>query len=208
MFADFFRDMPWLATPVDRQTTFTAPSHPKGGLLGGSSEPPKMSKLQALAAARKKKAQEQKSSSSSDAPTNPMSKLSLAGDSKIKDSKSAFLNRSNSSTETSQNTAEADVPKPSIAPNAPSSSDAAPLPASDAKPSPLQVEIARPSAFASTMFGNEDQSPPHARSSSSLIVPYFNLHSDSADAFSGPSPDDVVIAAQSKGSQPIGKPVR
>jgi elongation factor 1 alpha-like protein len=53
-----FRDMPWGNIPKHRETTFVSPPVPRGGLLGGSGAPPKMSKLQALAAARKKKAEE------------------------------------------------------------------------------------------------------------------------------------------------------
>jgi elongation factor 1 alpha-like protein len=56
----FFQDMPWGNIPKHRETTFIAPQMPRGGLLGGSGAPPKMSKLQALAAARKKKAEEKK----------------------------------------------------------------------------------------------------------------------------------------------------
>jgi elongation factor 1 alpha-like protein len=58
--SDFFQDMPWGNIPKHRETTFIAPPLPRGGLLGGSGAPPKMSKLQALAAARKKKAEEKK----------------------------------------------------------------------------------------------------------------------------------------------------
>ncbi len=57
-FAGVFRDMPWGNIPKHRETTFIPPPTPRGGLLGGSGAPPKMSKLQALAAARKKKAEE------------------------------------------------------------------------------------------------------------------------------------------------------
>lgn len=56
----FFHDMPWGNIPKHRETTFIAPPKRRGGLLGGSGVPPKMSKLQALAAARKKKAEEKK----------------------------------------------------------------------------------------------------------------------------------------------------
>ncbi|KAH6618128.1 hypothetical protein B0J18DRAFT_436557 [Chaetomium sp. MPI-SDFR-AT-0129] len=55
-----FQDMPWGNIPKSRETTFIPPMLPRGGLLGGSGAPPKLSKLQALAAARKKKAEEKK----------------------------------------------------------------------------------------------------------------------------------------------------
>lgn len=55
-----FQDMPWGNIPKNRETTFIPPMLPRGGLLGGSGAPPKLSKLQALAAARKKKAEEKK----------------------------------------------------------------------------------------------------------------------------------------------------
>lgn len=58
--ANFFADMPWMNIPEHRRTVLVAPPPACGGLLGGSSGGPKMSKLQALAAARKKKTQEVK----------------------------------------------------------------------------------------------------------------------------------------------------
>lgn len=58
--AKFFADMPWTNIPEHRRTVFVAPPSACGGLLGGSSGGPKKSKLQALAAARKKKTQEVK----------------------------------------------------------------------------------------------------------------------------------------------------
>ncbi|AEO58793.1 hypothetical protein MYCTH_2306388 [Thermothelomyces thermophilus ATCC 42464] len=58
--SSLFWDMPWGNVPKERQTILVPPLAPRGGLLGGSGGPPKMSKLQALAAARKKKAEEKK----------------------------------------------------------------------------------------------------------------------------------------------------
>lgn len=58
--ANFFADMPWMKIPEHRRTVFIAPAPASGGLLGGSSGGSKMSKLQALAVARKKKTQENK----------------------------------------------------------------------------------------------------------------------------------------------------
>ncbi|KAK4105248.1 hypothetical protein N658DRAFT_112639 [Parathielavia hyrcaniae] len=56
--SNLFQDMPWGNIPRHREAALVPPLIPRGGLLGGSGTPPKMSKLQALAAARKKKAEE------------------------------------------------------------------------------------------------------------------------------------------------------
>lgn len=61
------------------------------------------------------------------------------------------------------------------------------------------AKVAEPSAFAQTLFGSASGS--RGRSPTELFaLPYPASFPPLADAFSGPSPDDVVLAAQAKGS--------
>jgi len=185
---DFFKDMPWLHTPLDRQAIFIAPLYPRGGLLGGSSDgAPKMSKLQALAAARKKKAQEQKSSGSTGVET-PMSKLTL-DPSKPTDSK-AGSSRGFPQRKRKDSNPHEKAPIP-IERESPKESQDIPM-----KTQPL--DQAEPSAFANTMFSTP--SKPSNQPDKFFTLPYNATPVASTDAFAGPSPDDVVMAAQSKGS--------
>lgn len=63
--ADFFRDSPWLQIPNHRKAQILIePLYPRGGLLGGSSNSGKMSKLAALAAKRRQKDSERSASTS------------------------------------------------------------------------------------------------------------------------------------------------
>ena len=191
-FADFFRDMPWLNTPPDRHTVFVEPLYPRGGLLGGSSNgAPKMSKLQALAAARKKKAQEQRSGSSG--MEKPMSELSLNGDGKApltteaapKQPSRGFPLRKRKDSNPHEKQPKAPSPKKDVqTTNSDTPMDIAP------------IDQAEPSAFASTMFSSPIPSAPFTNL---FTLPYTATATTATDPFAGPSPDDVVIAAQSKG---------
>ena len=200
---EFFRDTPWLNIPPHRQATLTPPILPRCGLLGGASDgTPKLSKLQALAAARRKKAQDQKSGESTGI-EKPMADLDIKADSAAGNSvksqdpphKSASrgfpLRKRKDSNPHEQPT----QPPQEREPESPTQ-DFADIPAADQ---------ASPSAFASTMFGSA--TPKHG---SSLFTLPYNAASVPviADPFAGPSPDDVVIAAQSqsKGVQGASKP--
>ncbi|KAF3018497.1 Hsp70 suppressor, GTPase facilitates ribosomal subunit dissociation [Neopestalotiopsis sp. 37M] len=208
-FAGFFHDMPWLNTPQDRQATFVEPLRPRGGLLGGSSAQPKMSKLQLLAAERKRKAEEQKTKSAS-GPKGPvqqttqnLSKLSLG-------SKSQEVPVSEpTSTASSSNEAHATTPTPAGLLKR-KTSDLAQLdgpPTKAASPrsedvhmeEDLQSAPAEPSAFAQCLVGS---SPPAHAPERRYALPWMKYISQSSllDAFSGPSPDDVVLSAQAKAS--------
>lgn len=188
---DFFRDMPWLNVPLERQTVFVEPLYPRGGLLGGSSDgAPKMSKLQALAAARKKKAQEQKSGSSG--MEKPMSELSINGTSKDEDSTETtprasrgFPIRKRKDSAPHEKQPKISSPRKDVPKDGPDTQ-------MDAEP----FDQAEPSAFASTMFSSPLTSAPSANL---FTLPYTATATTAADPFAGPSPDDVVIAAQSKG---------
>lgn len=150
-----------------------------------------MSKLQALAAARKKKAQEQRSGGSSGV-EKPMADLTL-----------------NSSVEKETRTpasksASKGFPIRKRKDSNPHEKITKPAPAKDEKDPTTPVEDpsadqAEPSAFANTMFSTPTSST--LRISNLFSLPYSNnAASTAADPFAGPSPDDVVIAAQSKGS--------
>ncbi len=59
------------------------------------------------------------------------------------------------------------------------------------------VRQGQPTAFAQTLFGSRHKTPMAMR----FLHPYVdNPKYISADPFAKPSPDDIVIAAQSKGS--------
>jgi elongation factor 1 alpha-like protein len=206
-FADFFKDSPLLNVPAERQAVFIAPVYPRGGLLGGSSDgAPKMSKLQALAAARKKKAQEQRSSGSSSV-DKPMGNLTLKKDQPMGNGK--MLEKNSIETTLSTKLSSRGFPlrkrkdsnphekAPTAAPAERDSEQSS----SDTPMENTPLDQAQPSAFASTMFSNAAPVPPRQHLDNIFTLPYVaTTATTSTDPFAGPSPDDVVIAAQSKGS--------
>lgn len=196
---DFFFDMPWSSFPPAHQTIFIEPPY-HGGLLGGSGDgAPKMSKLQALAAARKKKAQEQKSNGDAGM-EKPMAELSInekiAPVSKLEEVEHTKpTTRSFPLRKRKDSNPHEKIEKP---------------PSVEEEESKMVVEEdheiqnipepdpAEPSAFASTMFGRTN-SPKKTKPPPVFSMPY-NMASPNppTDPFSGPSPDDVVLAAQSQ----------
>jgi elongation factor 1 alpha-like protein len=209
-FANFFKDAPWLNVPMERRAMFVAPRSPRGGLLGGSSDgAPKISKLQALAAARKKKAQEQRTNESTGV-EKPMANLSL--DSTSKKAKSVDKPSMESSRE--QKPTLRGFPMRKRKDSNPH--EKAPLPSieresdSDIVGTPIEdtpLDQAEPSAFANTMFSNTSSTAPHQHPNNFFSLPYAAAAATTIlDPFAGPSPDDVVIAAQSKGSTTSVRP--
>jgi elongation factor 1 alpha-like protein len=197
--------MRWLQIPNERQTIFVERPYPHGGLLGGSPDAvPKMSKLQALAAARKKKAQEQRSSASMGVVEKPMEELAISHTSENGD-------RGSSSDAASSRARTGPRTYPMRKRKNSSPHRKTPQPVDPVEQTSLQpvenimtvpsVEQAKPSAFANTMFGNSKPTPVHSPPRALFTLPYTaNPSAQSTDAFAGPSPDDVVLAAQSKGS--------
>ena len=211
-------DMPWLNVPRERQTVFLAPSRPRGGLLGGGDGTAKMSKLQLLAAARKKKAEEKKGQDVTTTAKN-IQKLSLA-DNNQKENDRPLVNLAKR-----QKTSETMF----VAPKAPVSSDLddnlvgaglgqlkgamdvdMDAPSANGENAPraskfaedeVQVSFAKaaPSAFARTLFGSAPEAS-MPQQPERYAMPYTLSSSFSASAFSEPSPDDIVLAAQAKGS--------
>ncbi|KAK8084638.1 hypothetical protein PG997_005909 [Apiospora hydei] len=211
-FADFFNDMPWGNIPKHREATFIAPLYPRGGLLGGAGTPGKPSKLQQLALARKKKAEEQKAGNADQdvqGTTTQMSQLSVGQDIGANEAAKSPLIMSSSEPDSTPlsrkpglGTLLADrkrkvgdlgqVEIPPMAKPSPEPSVKSP----DEVPAP---EPAIPSAFAQTLVGSAPATPkPIPRTSYQL--PYMAFTSSVSEAFSGPSPDDVVLSAQAKAS--------
>jgi elongation factor 1 alpha-like protein len=198
-------DTPWLNVPEDRQADFIAPLYPLGGLLGGSSDgTPKMSKLQALAAARKKKSQEQKSNGASGV-EKPMAELSLSDQGKgaadiiepltatsaVRQPLGGFPLRKRKNSNPHEKPGKPTPEAERVSNSSDNVNIALPF---------LELDLAQPSAFASTMFNPNGRSSP-SRTVNRFTLPYTASPTPPAtNPFAGPSPDDVVIAAQSKGS--------
>jgi elongation factor 1 alpha-like protein len=154
-----------------------------------------MSKLQALAAARKKKAQEQKSSKDP-AVEKPMAELDLNGGSGKKDEVTTNTVSAQPTTRSfpirkrkDSNPHERVEKSQAVEKNIEEVSlETANVP---------EAENVEPSAFASTMFG--DVPANRAPKTSMFSMPYnMSIKAPEVDPFAGPSPDDVVIAAQSQ----------
>jgi elongation factor 1 alpha-like protein len=213
---DFWDDMRWLNVHVERQTIFVEPSYPRGGLLGGASDAtPKMSKLQTLAAARKKKAQEQKSSACTSAEDvdKPMADLSINQPAEGSKSTAAQASSTSISKETPRRypvlkRKNSDPHEKTLQPAQPAQLDEPSTVEAPKHQIPLpSIEEAKPSAFANTMFCNDGTHPSRRFQTSHFTLPYLaNASTSPADAFAGPSPDDVVLAAQSKGSAHSANP--
>lgn len=203
-----FDDMPWLNTPQDRQSTFIAPWRPRGGLLGGSEGGGGMSKLQKLAAARKKKNEEKKGQEKPGAAETGIGKLSLSDQPAERPEKRvhplAKRQRTSAQTDTSSQKQLVTSQKPPSPPShqepqeaLPSSTKTAPDASGEEEDGTDTVKTA-PSAFAQTLFGSAPDS--HKPRRDVFPMPYTSSSAFSTKTFSEPSPDDIVFAAQSKGS--------
>jgi elongation factor 1 alpha-like protein len=210
--ADFFWDTPWGKVPPHRLGNIEAVSlYPRGGLLGGSGRP---SKMAALAAARKKKEEERQASAQATQPDRSIALLDRLGSKKEDGVSSASGTNSTAPIAEPVRPARASIfhKKPPSPVQEPSPSP----PAADSTPTPPQPAPdlrARPSVFAQTMFGHRtptaggvslqldemELDPPTRHQQANIFkLPYINDPTD-LQAFSGPSPDDVVLRAQSKG---------
>jgi len=202
--------MPWRQVPQDRRAVFIEPNLPRGGLLGGSpgAAPPKMSKLQAMAAARKKKAEEQKRGSSLEA---PLSELELGGSPNNPDTPNTSSSRSQQNMP--QDTQMSSVPqsqqdklqakkRKNSGPHE-KTAHISERPWTTQLPeqrSPSPPLLAAPSAFANAMFSNRPIKPTQPPGAV-FTLPYVrDAIVESTNAFTEPSPDDLVLAAQAKGS--------
>ena len=232
--ANYFRGIPW---PTQIEEGLQEKQHrvmySRGGLLGGSSKP---SKLAALAAARRKTKEEKGDVPSASTPATQPEQVQQSKSSALLDRLST-KNRSGTPSNENNSPGLVPSPlqtgaqgkrdngrprvfpirrKQSSTPTSPSSPEGSGIP-SPALPTPKEEpeELLRirkqnllgsPSAFAKTLLGNNSTSAPEERS-----MPSFHSFLDSSlassDAFSKPSPDDVVLRAQAKGTARARGPV-
>lgn len=222
--ADFFRDCPWLNVPVHRKTEILVePLYPRLGLLGGAPESGgKMSKLAALAAARKKKEGEKAAVATPESPVTPQPARSEGSTLKSSGtglSLSERLAASKLSKASETNGGLRRLGKSGGSPSLPARQQPAPeasKPPPPSVPEPTKQEEpekkpeqqhptpnirASPSTFASAILGNAAgptmAEPSHLNSNNvDLLQIYGQDHAEPFD-FAAPSPDDVVMNAQS-----------
>ncbi|KAK1450935.1 elongation factor Tu GTP binding domain-containing protein [Colletotrichum cuscutae] len=204
--ASYFHGISWMNVPKSRQAVFVPPRPVPGGLLGGG-DGPKLSKLQALAAARKKKTTEvNKTDDKVDRAEKRMSTLAidesskenqrgglsiLAKRQKLAEDPAARTQISKSATPSQQ----ADAASEAVSMDVDTANE---LSAEDRKKTEddcFVVPSTRPSAFAQTLFGPAQDT---AAASQTYSLPYMDSSAYVPSAFSQPSPDDVVLAAQAK----------
>jgi elongation factor 1 alpha-like protein len=207
-----FDHMPWGNVPLHRLTVFIEPERPRGGLLGGSGAAPKLTRMQQLAAARKKKVADKKpfgSEDTVDTTRQGIQELSVEDhrptekENQVLDVSSGFGKRQ----KLSETQAAGRMPLEAVCREAnrqdsftsqhnvmlqPAEQD--PTPPDDPAP-----ELAPPSVFAQTLFGVGSHEPAPV-TTRQFALPYMAYCPSLTDAFSKPSPDDVVLTAQAKGS--------
>jgi elongation factor 1 alpha-like protein len=213
--ASFFSDMPWLDVPQHRQTTFLEPPRPRGGLLGGSDGGPKMSKLQALAAARKKKTEMKEGAETATATSteNDMKRLSISDQKKENEKPGLGFAKKQKTIDTraplsdqlnARKVTALSPDEPSQAQSLPGTQAAAATTddrvseAEDPENAAVMSTPQAPSSFAKTLFGSAPGTSKPKRDV--FAMPYASSSAYSAGAFAKPSPDDIVLTAQAKGS--------
>ncbi|KAI9672980.1 MAG: Hsp70 suppressor, GTPase facilitates ribosomal subunit dissociation [Caeruleum heppii] len=200
---DFFRDTPWLNVPLHRRSEILIePLYPHGGLLGGSSTatgPPKVSKLAALAAARRKK-EENKAATLADENTKPRNHQTPL---------KRISSKHNGQPESPIKLGDSPVGTSQVDGN-PAKDPHSREDTRSSKKSAVKDVWATPSEFAKTMLGTHGHGPPH-QSTNVAASALGGIDSDilpmaESNAFAGPSPDDIVIAAQSNKGRKGVKP--
>ncbi len=219
---DFFKDSPWLDVPFQRRGQIVIePLYPRLGLLGGSSSTRggKLSKLAALAAARKRKEQDNSSEGGTNQQSSSVALLDKLQESKkfeassdlTSDSVIQLSSENNSVIVKDQHARQtrsypvrqrkSPDPRPEL-PRA--TSEQANVEAQQAQDS--SVLQAGPSEFAKAMLGDPERDQLHKKRPSAFQLPYItDPNFAKSSAFTGPSPDDIVINAQSKGAVNGGK---
>ncbi|KAL5343655.1 elongation factor Tu GTP binding domain protein [Aspergillus crustosus] len=221
--AEFFRDAPWLNIPTHRKADILVePLYPRVGLLGGASENSggKMSKLAALAAARKKKETPMPPSAAESDTAQPLpgerKGASLSLRERLAASKQGKAPESSPSLQGLAKGLRSGQPllqkKPSPEPSKPD------VPATTGleeyteelriedegkekeKEKPTVNIRAPPSTFATTIVGDNTRpkmtEPSHLYTDSLDLISIYGQEAEPFD-FAGPSPDDVVLNAQS-----------
>ncbi|KAK5987908.1 HBS1-like protein [Cladobotryum mycophilum] len=205
-----FADMPWLNIPQARRTVFLEPPRVPGGLLGGGEGPAKMSKLQALAAARKKKNEEKKEQERLLQAEKGVGDISLSETNKDNSGLVSFRLKRKELPADSMLRLAAHAKSSVTLPSQDSekhvqdtiiqldgvSSPTDPLPQVE-REEPVSYPQHAPSAFAQTLFGSAPEANKNHRQDV-FAMPYTSSSSFLATAFSEPSPDDIVLAAQAK----------
>lgn len=215
---DFFKDAPWLNIPSHRQGEITIePLYQPGRLLGGSpvgqNAPPK-SKLAALAASRKKKEIPTSASKETNSSVALLDKLGTKFQTTRIDGQSTqpqeegikIVPQSSDLPAKRYPTKKRQVPEPAETQNS-DPKKAQPGFEAVVQDTPVVVPapIACPSNFAQTLLGTSVAVPRSSTASAqcSTFYPAYTQEHTENDPFTGPSPDDVVIKAQtSKGSTP------
>lgn len=226
--AEFFKDCPWLNVPQVRQgEILVEPLYPRGGLLGGSSSQAngRPSKLATLAAARRQKENTKPSEGNMNSSVALLDKLGRKGAPRAPDRvargqdevpipKDVTHPITNSACRkypvqrrASIEEARSESKRPELEPPKPIMED--PKKGDET----TLVPVAPPSAFARTMFGLltapdpkngcsalSDELAPHSHNPS-YALPYRSMMDTESAAFTGPSPDDVVLKAQNSKAQ-------
>ncbi|KAI9805964.1 MAG: hypothetical protein M1825_000578 [Sarcosagium campestre] len=201
--SDYFKGIPWLGLPDSMKgEVIIEPLLPRGGLLGGSSASSgqgKSSKLAALAAARRKRDDGKRprfneNEDRSNPVTSPRSKTSHASSFKEAPRESA-VKQGSLPMPSHQEAVDLKLQKPDAA-----ESEAV---VADVK--------AKPSSFATTMIGSRRPlwSSTHGVSNAGFLQSQRPGPKEIAKniIFTGPSPDDVVSAAQASKGSKTGKQV-
>jgi len=217
--ADFFADTPWLEIHPERLGNISVePVFPRGGLLGGSFSGAKpQSKLAALAAARKKAAEDKKRAAENGQDAHDVMPDEETNSTIVMDRLSALKKNTSSpsvqpATSAMKNLSLRTYPKrqkleePEPEPVVPEPVPVESLELEKPKGPTAEELTAPPSVFARTMLGSSSNPlskprPASTTGSASLFtMPYPHDPKQTNDPFAGPSPDDVVIKAQTKGS--------
>lgn len=214
----FFRDCPWGNVPEHRQGEIIVERiHPRGGLLGGSG---KMSKLAALAKARKEKAAaEKKQDGEEKASVSLLARLAPKAPARAPTpiSKSSLPPTQESKQEIKQKTKQIIMPEPQPESEpekiAAASSQGLGHPEEPKTFFPILKDksiympqftslLGSPSSFALSFFGERISTIKMNTTNQETFAISGAPTAAQAKAFSEPSPDDIVIAAQSgsKGS--------
>jgi elongation factor 1 alpha-like protein len=211
----YFADAPWGNIPDDRKGELVLEGPQlRGGLLGGSSSAPKSSKLAALAKKRKEKAQASTATGATTMTGEEKTSISLLSRLSHKQLPAAAQPESPSSPPPSSQSPPETTPALSVplqaAPKEQSIVDLVGLDqprerepvVSDATASEQLAQQkplrASPSSFAQSIFG-ERITLRHEISVANVRLFFIsgNKEAGKPNPFAGPSPDDVVVAAQS-----------
>ena len=173
--SEFFSDCPWLNIPQHRQALIVEESiQPRGRLLGGSTKPPKMTKLAALAAKRRQQENQKPSSEGADQAVSVDYSETLK---KLQISRPAKETRSSKKDEELPEAKEVDL----------EAQDVAMVDTSHERAEPAQDLRSAPSTFGS-LLTHTTESGHAAIRLNETATPKFD--------FSQPSPDDVISKAQ------------